>query len=149
MPTLAMNKQARFEYDILDELEAGLALEGQEVKSIRAGHMKLRGAFVKLVGGELVLLNAFIPKYMPAITGTTVYDPNRTRNLLVNKKELKRLADTLDTRGTSIIPLSVYTRGRYIKIKIAVARGRKIHEKRAVLKERDIARDARRELKRY
>lgn len=148
MPTLAVNKQARFEYEILDQLEAGLELLGPEVKVVRAGGMKLRGTFVKVVAGGLVLLNSFIPKYEKATVGMATYDPYRTRRLLVNKKELKRISDALDTRGVSAIALEVYTRGRYLKIKIATARGRKTHEKREVLKKRDVDREIKRELKR-
>ncbi len=150
MPTLAENKFARREYDVLDEVEAGLELLGVEVKPVRAGQMKLKGSFVKIVGGNLVLLNAFIPKYTKATGGVAEkYDPYRTRALLVHKKELKKIFDMVEQRGGTIIPLSVYTRGRLIKIKVAVARGRKMHEKKEILKQKDIARDAEREAKRY
>lgn len=150
MPTLADNKLARRDFEILSEVEAGLELLGMEVKPVRAGQMKLKGSFVKIVGGALVLLNGFIPKYDKAAGGSVAaaYDPYRTRRLLVHKKELKKLFDALETRGFTLIPLSVYTKGRLIKIKIAIARGRKTHEKKEVLKQRDIERDVRRELKR-
>ncbi len=150
MPTLADNKFARRDYEILDEVETGLELLGIEVKPIRGGQMKLKGSFVKIVGGALVLINGFIPKYDKAAGGSVAvtYDPYRTRRLLVHKKELRKLSDALDTRGYTLVPLSVYTRGRLIKLKVAIARGRKTHEKREVLKQRDIERDIRRELKR-
>ncbi len=148
MPALAENKTARRDFDVLNEFEAGLELLGVEVKPIRAGQMKLRGAFVKIVGGELVLINAFIPKYEKAAGGAlAVYDPYRTRRLLVNKKELMKMFDAFETRGFTLVPLQIYTRGRLIKLKVAIARGRKTHEKKEILKQRDIARDARRELK--
>ncbi|MCX6781350.1 MAG: SsrA-binding protein SmpB [Candidatus Magasanikbacteria bacterium] len=149
MPTLAENKQARRDFEILDEIEAGLVLSGQEVKSVRAGFGKLRGAFVKIVGGQLVLLNAFIPKYEKATVGVATYDPNQTRVLLVHKKELKKIFDAIETRGCAVIPISMYTRGRVIKLKIAIARGRKTHEKKEVLKQRDINREMQRDLKKY
>jgi SsrA-binding protein len=150
MPTLSDNKFARRDYEVLNEVEAGLELLGMEVKPIRAGQMKLKGSFVKIVGGALVLINGFIPKYDKAAGGTeaATYDPYRTRRLLVHKKELKKLSDALDTRGYTLVPLSVYTRGRLIKLKVAIARGRKTHEKKDILKQRDIDRDVRRELKR-
>lgn len=148
MPTLADNKFARRDFEVLEEVEAGLELLGVEVKPVRAGQMKLKGAFVKIVGGKLVLINAFIPRYEKAAGGAAAApDPYRTRALLVHKKELKKLFDRIETRGFTLVPLSVYTRGRLIKIKVAVARGRKTHEKREVLKKRDIARDVQRELK--
>lgn len=149
MPTLAENKQARLEYEILDDVEAGLELLGHEVKSVRGGFMKLKGSFVKIVGGQLVLLNAFIPKYEKASVGVEGYDPYRTRRLLINSKELKKMHDAIDIRGFTLVPLSIYTKGRLIKLKVAVARGRKTHEKRDVLKKRDIERDTRRALKNY
>lgn len=148
MPTLADNKFARRDYEVLDEVEAGLELLGAEVKPVRAGQMKLKGAFVKIVAGNLVLINAFIPRYEKAMGGVAgAPDPYRTRALLVHKKELKKMFDAIEVRGFTLIPLSVYTRGRLIKIKVAVARGRKTHEKREVLKKRDIERDIQRELK--
>lgn len=149
MPTLAENKWAHRDYEVLNEVEAGLELLGAEVKPVRAGQMKLKGAFVKIVGGRLVLLNAFIPRYEKAAGGTLgAPDPYRTRALLVHKKELRKIFDVVEQRGAAIIPLSVYTRGRLIKLKVAVARGRKTHEKKDLLKRRDIARDVARELKR-
>ncbi|OGH62213.1 MAG: SsrA-binding protein [Candidatus Magasanikbacteria bacterium RIFCSPHIGHO2_01_FULL_50_8] len=148
MPTLSENKWARRDYEILDEVEAGLELLGHEVKPVRAGQMKLRGAFVKIVGGALVLLGAFIPRYEKASDAVVGgYDPYRTRRLLVHTKELKKIFDLVESRGYTIIPLSVYTRGRLIKLKIAVARGRREHEKREVLKRRDIEREVRQALK--
>ncbi len=152
MPTLSDNKFARRDYEVIEEIEAGLELFGAEVKVVRAGQMKLKGAFVKIVGGALVLVNGFIPKYEKAAVGPGSsiggYDPYRTRQLLVHKKELSKLADAANTKGLTLVPLSVYTRGRYIKLKIAVARGRRDFEKKSILKKRDLDRELRRELKR-
>lgn len=148
MPTLADNKWARRDYEILNELEAGLELLGIEVKPVRAGAMKLKGAFVKTVGGGLALVNAFIPRYEKASAATAAgYDPSRTRRLLVSRKEMMKLARALETEGRTLVPLSVYTSGKYIKVKVAVARGRRAFEKKEVLKRRDVERDIRRELK--
>lgn len=147
MPTLADNKQARFNYETLQEFEVGLELLGHEVKSVRAGQIKLKGAFVRVVGGELWLLNAFIQKYARASVGVADYDPTRSRRLLVRKKELVKLSAASLTKGLTIVPLSVYTRGRFIKMKIAIARGRRQFEKREVLKQRDVDREIRSSLK--
>lgn len=145
MPTLAENRRARADYEILNELEAGLGLLGHEVKSVRGGAMRLKGAFVKIIGGKLVLLNAYIPKYEKASAAVVAgYDPYRSRTLLVSRKELMKLSRALETDGRTLVPLSVYTSGRYIKVKIAVARGRRTFEKRAAIKQRDIDRDIRR-----
>lgn len=148
MPTLSENKQARLDYESLQEFEVGLELLGHEVKSIRGGYMKLKGAFVKIIGGQLVLLNAFIPKYEKATVGVASYDPYRTRRLLVNQKELKKMFTALETKGYTLIPRAVYTKGRLIKLSVAIARGRKQHEKRDVLKKRALDRDLKRDLKR-
>lgn len=147
MSTLAENKAARFNHEILDEFEAGLKLTGQEVKSVRAGQMKLKGAFVRVVGGELILLNAHIPRYARASVGVEGYDPTHTRTLLVNKKEMQKLLEAQSTKGYTIVPISVYTRGRFIKIKIAVARGKKEFEKKESIKKRELDREVRAALK--
>lgn len=148
MPTLAVNKSAQADYEILTELEAGLSLLGHEVKSVRGGAMRLKGAFVKIIGGHVMLVNGYIPKYEKA-NGPTVaaYDPYRSRQLLVSRKELLHLQRALETEGRTLVPLSVYTAGRYIKVKIAVARGRRAYEKRAAIKRREVERDIHRELK--
>lgn len=148
MPTLAENKQARFDYELLENFEAGLKLSGQEVKSARSGQMKLSGAFVRVVGGEAWLLNAHIPKYAAASVGVVDYDPTRTRKLLLSSKELKKLADAQMTKGLTIVPVSVYTAGKFIKIKIAIARGKKQFEKRESIKKRDVEREMRSAMKR-
>lgn len=149
MSTLTINKTARANYEILDELEAGLGLLGHEVKSVRNDAMRLKGAFVKIVGGKLALLNAYIPKYEKASAAVVAgYDPYRSRMLLVSRKELVKLSRALEIEGRTLVPLSVYTSGRYIKVKIAVARGRRAFEKKEKIKERDVEREVRRALKR-
>ncbi len=149
---LLENKKVRMDYEILEEFEAGIELLGPEVKSIRAKHGKLEGSHIIMrrtgKGGrhEAYIVGMSIPPFQVANTGID-YDPARTRRLLLSKKELRELADFEDTKGLTIIPLSVYSKVSKLKIKIAVARGRKKYDKRAVLKERDSRREIQRTLK--
>lgn len=144
--SLVGNKKARFDYDILEEFEAGFELLGHEVKSLRAGQGKLEGSHVIVRGGEAYVVGMHIPPYQPSNTEEE-YDPARTRKLLLTKKELRSLADFEGQKGLTIVPLRVYNEGRVLKIKLGVARGRKKYDKRAVLKERDTKREIDRSLK--
>lgn len=146
MPTLATNKKARFDYEILDEWEAGLMLSGQEVKSVRAGQMSLKGSFVHVKGDAVWLVNAHIPKYAKAgpLPG---YDPDQSRKLLLHKREIDKIRGKLETKGLTIVPLSAYTKGSKLKVKIGLARGKKQYEKKESIKKKDIERDLRRSLK--
>lgn len=143
--TLIENRKARQEYEILDTLTAGIMLSGGEVKSLRHKSGSFAGSYIKIVGGEAVLLNAQITPYKYA--DNREYDPKRTRKLLLKKNEIEHLADRLDTKGVSLIPLSFDLVGRHIKVKIGVARGKKQFERRAELKKRAIERDVQREMK--
>ena len=146
MPTYAKNKKARFEYEILERLEAGLVLSGQEVKSIRNGQINLSGSFISFQGNQAFLTNAHITKYKYAgvLEG---YDPDQNRKLLLKAKQIAYLQGKKQERGLTIVPLSVYTKGRHIKLEIGVARGKKQFDKKRVKKQRDIEREARREMK--
>ncbi len=144
---LIENKKARLNYEILEEFEAGLELLGGEVKSLRAGHGKLEGAHVVIRNGEAYLVGASIPPYQPSNTDKG-YDPERTRRLLLSKKELKSLMGQGEQKGLTIVPIRVYNKGKNLKLLIGVARGRKKYDKRAVLKERDTKREIQRTLKR-
>jgi SsrA-binding protein len=146
MPTYAKNKKARFDYEILQNVEAGLVLSGQEVKSVRAGQMNLSGAFVSFMKDEAYLTNAHIPKYKYA-GSVEGYDPDRSRKLLLKTKEIAYLQGKKQEKGLTIVPLSVYTSGRHIKLDIGVARGKKQFDKKRVKKDRDIEREARRAIK--
>lgn len=125
---LIQNKKAAFEYDILDRFEAGVVLTGPEAKSLRLGHGKLEGAFVKIIGGEAVLVNAHIFPYVFARNED--YQPARTRKLLLHKKELISLQSKMDSGHLTLIPVSWYTTGHRLKLEIALARGKKQYEKR-------------------
>lgn len=142
---LLINKKARFEYEVLRTLVAGVVLTGAEVKSLRHKHGSLTGSFVKIIGDEAFLLNAQISPYQFATDPD--YDPKRTRKLLLRHKEIAALLESSQQKGHALIPLSVELLGNHIKVKIGVGRGRKHFEKRAKLKERDIARDMAREMK--
>jgi SsrA-binding protein len=143
---LLEHKKARFNYEVLQEFEAGLELLGTEVKSLRAGQGKLEGSHVVIRGGQAYLVGASIPAYQVKNVAEG-YDPERSRRLLLKKAELADLAGYEGQRGLTIVPLRVYNKGRTLKLLVAAARGRKFHDKRQVLKERDTKREIRRTLK--
>jgi len=143
---LVEHKKARFDYEVLEEYEAGIELLGHEVKSLRAHHGKLEGSHVIVRGGEAYITGMSVPPYQPKNTPKE-YDPARTRKLLLTKKEIAALAVFEGQKGLTIIPLSVYNKKSKLKVRIAVARGRKKYDKRAVLKQRDTEREIRRTLK--
>ena len=143
---LIEHKKARLNYDILEEYEAGMELFGHEVKSLRSKHGRLEGAHVIIRGKEAFVVGMSVPPYQAANTPES-YDPERSRKLLLTKKELAALAEYESQKGLTIVPLSVYNKGRNLKMRIAVARGRKKFDKRAVLKERDTKREIDRTLK--
>lgn len=136
------NKKATYEYTITERFEAGVALTGAEVKSIKGGHAELTGSFVRIIGSEAYLVNAQIYPYIYA--RPEGYDPKRTRKLLLHKAELIRLKSKLEGANLTLIPLSWYTKGPLVKLEIGLARGKKQYEKRES-KRRE---DQRRELER-
>ena len=143
---LVEHKKARLNYEILEEYEAGIELLGLEVKSLRAHQGKLEGAHVVVRGGEAYVVGMVVSPYQPSNTPQE-YDPNRSRKLLLTKKEIAELAAYEGQKGLTIIPISVYSKTGKLKIRVAVARGRKKYDKRAVLKKRDTEREMRRTLK--
>ncbi|MFH1047768.1 MAG: SsrA-binding protein SmpB [Patescibacteria group bacterium] len=146
MPTLADNRRALHDFEILDEFEAGLVLAGHEVKSVRGGLMKLVGSYVTIASGQARLINGHIGQY-PKSGKLKDYDPVRTRRLLLHKKEIGKLSSKLEQKGLTLVPISVYTKGSKIKLKFGLARGRKEYEKKEKKKQRDIQRDVMRDLK--
>lgn len=144
---IASNDRARYDYSILDTHEAGLVLSGQEVKSAKTGHMKLRGAHVAFHRGEAFLLGSHIAKY-PKAGPLPEYDPERSRKLLLRKPELAKLRGKLEEDGLTIVPIRAYLKGGRIKIEIGVARGKKQFEKRESIKKRELDREIRNRLKR-
>lgn len=145
MPSLATNKKAGFDYDLHEEYEAGLVLQGWEVKSAKSGHVQLKGAFLHIQNDELWLKNAFISPYGPA--GSAEVKSDRDRKVLVHKRELKRLMVKKQTDGMTLVPLRIYTKGNLVKLVFAVARGKKKYEKRDAIKKRDVDRQIRQDMK--
>ena len=141
------NKKAYFNYEIEDKVEAGIELLGHEVKSIKGGHGTMNSAFCIVRGGEAYLLGLHIPPYQPNNVDPA-YDPDRTRRLLLSKKEIKKLAEKDDIKGLTLVPLSLYSKGPYIKVSVAIARGKKVFDKRETIKKRDLDREMEREYKR-
>lgn len=141
------NKKAGFNYEILDKYTAGMELLGTEVKAIKKGWGSLEGAHVVIRSGEAFLAGATIPPFQPANT-VDGYEPTRTRRLLLQKKELSELEKSLQNKGLTIVPISMYNKGRYIKLDLALARGKKKFDKRETIKKRDVERDLGRSLKR-
>ena len=147
MATYIDNRKAHFNYAIEETFEAGIELTGFEVKSIKKGQGSITSAFCVIRGGEAYIVNLHIPPYQPNNTAPG-YDPDMTRRLLLSKKEIKRLADKDSTKGLTLIPLSLYSKGRYIKVSVAVARGKKVFDKRETIKKRESDREISREYKR-
>lgn len=143
---IATNDRARYDYELLEKLEAGLVLDGQEVKSAKTGHLKLKGAHVAFTRGEAMLVGAHIARY-PKAGPLPDYDPERSRKLLLHKRQLERLRGKREEEGLTIVPIRAYMVGGRIKIEIAVARGKKQYEKRESIKKRDIDRQIRGALK--
>ncbi len=145
--SLIRNDRIGFDYAILEEIEAGIELLGTEVKSLRAGQGSLKGAHVVARGGEAFLVGATIPAWQVANTPTS-YEPTRTRKLLLSKKEIAHVASAEGQAGLTIVPISVYNRGRHLKLSIGIARGKKKADKREDIKKRDDERRISRTLKR-
>ena len=145
MTVFTNNSKALFDFEILKHFTAGMELLGLEVKSVRAGKISLRGAFVAIRGDEAYLVGTDIPAYQPK-NAPKDYDALRARRLLLSKSELAELKDAEETKGLTIIPLSVYSKGRFLKLDLAIARGRKKFDKRQAIKKRDVERDLKRTL---
>ncbi len=145
---LATNKKANYNYIILEKIEAGLKLTGPEVKSIRNHQINLDNAYISFQNNEVFLINAHISKYKSA-NNLTDYNPERKRKLLLKKKEIAYLRAKANEKGLTIIPLSVYNKGRYLKIEIALVKGKKTFDKRQSIKDRTIKRELQRKLKNY
>lgn len=139
---VARNRKARHEYEILETYEAGIVLRGPEVKSVRAGHIAFRDAFARLEGGEMLLYNLHISPYEPATTQNE--DPTRVRKLLLHKQEIRRMVGKVEEKGLTLIPLDIYFSRGFAKVTVALARGRKLYDKRDKLKKQTQDREARR-----
>lgn len=139
MTTYVTNRKATFDFEILETFEAGLVLQGHEVKSIRKGHGKLDGGHVVVRGGEAFLVGTSIAPYQTANTPKD-YDPERPRKLLLSAKELTELGAQSDQKGLTIVPLRLYNNKQKLKVEIALVRGKKKYDKRETIKKRDTKR---------
>lgn len=150
MKIFAQNKKAKFEYEWLDTFEAGIMLEGGEVKSIRANHISLNESYVKIYKGEVWLTQAHIavPSYIPQHIR---FDEVQDRKLLLHKKEIVKLISRIKEKGLTLIVTKVYqpNDSKKIKCEIALARGKKLYDKKQTIKERDISREAARDMRNY
>lgn len=146
MSNLIEHRRAGYDYEFLEHFEAGIQLFGTEVKSLRDHHGKLEGAHITVRGGEAFLINSEIPAYQSG--NAPGYEPVRNRRLLLTKKELAELATAEEKVGLTIVPLSMYNKGRVIKLRLAIARGKKKGDKRESIKKREALRDIAREVKR-
>ena len=139
---IAKNRKAKFEYFLIEEFEAGIELKGSEIKSIRAGQISLTESFVRLDGEQAWLVNCHIAPYDQA--NRYNHEPKRERRLLLHKKEIIRMWNEVRQKGVTIVPVEVYLKGGLAKIKIAIAKGKKMHDKREVIAKRDADREIRR-----
>ncbi len=141
--TIAQNKKARFDYHLEEKFEAGLALQGWEVKSLRAGKAQITDAYVLLKNSEAWLIGALITPLQTASTHFVV-DPTRTRKLLLNRRQLNQLIGGVQQKGYTCVCLSLYWKGHLVKAEIALAKGKQLHDKRETEKERDWNREKQR-----
>jgi SsrA-binding protein len=144
---IADNRQARFRYEILETYEAGIELKGTEVKSIRQGKANLQDGYALIRNGEAWLLNVHISPYQKA-TDFFNHDPRRTRRLLLHKKEIRKLIGKVEQEGLTLVPLKMYFKRGFVKVTLALGKGKKLHDKRESLKERQDKRDMARAMKR-
>ena len=139
MPDFATNPRARFDYEILETLEAGVVLTGHETKSIKKGQASIKGTYVRVVGRQLWLVGASIPPYQPG-NAPAGYQEQADRKLLVSRKELSALLGLQQAHGVTLIPLRLYAKGGRVKLEIGVARGKKKYDKREAIKKKDVSR---------
>jgi len=144
--TVSENRKARFSYEILDTIETGLVLTGTEVKSLRQGQANIQDSYASVEGGEIWLINSYLPEYLQA--NRFNHEPRRRRKLLLNKREMAKLSQSVDREGMTLVPLKIYfnDQGR-AKLLLAVGRGKKLHDKRETEKQRDWSREKGRLLK--
>jgi SsrA-binding protein len=147
MAVIAKNKKAYFDYFILEKYEAGIKLEGSEVKSLRLGKISLKESFIRIVNDEAFLFNSHIT-HIPTINTTFKPDERRSRTLLLHKREIRKLNERVKRENLTIVPLQMYFNSRNLaKLQIALVKGKKLYDKRAVLKKKDLDRNIKNALK--
>ncbi|HEX6123065.1 MAG TPA: SsrA-binding protein SmpB [Ktedonobacterales bacterium] len=136
---VTVNRQAYHDYFVDETVEAGIALTGTEVKSVRAGHVNLRGAFARVKGDEIWLEGVHIAEYAQ---GTYMnHDPIRPRKLLLHRKEITRIIGRTQAKGQTLVPLKMYFKRNHVKVELGLCRGKKLYDKREAIKEREVARE--------
>lgn len=146
MKIIIKNKKAFFDYEVLDKIEAGIVLTGDEVKSLRAGHVNLTGAFANIHQGELFMVNCHISPYDKAYNKDEDL-AKRSRKLLLHKREINKLVGDISRKGLTVIPLLIYFKNSKVKVELGLCKHRKASGKKQLLKERDIKRETAREMK--
>jgi len=144
---LQTNKKAYFNYEMVEDFECGIALQGTEVKSIRMSRFSFGDSYVKITAKGLVLVAMHISQY--AHGSINNHEPERDRRLLVHRQEIKRMKRKVDEKGMTLVPTQVYLKGNLVKVRISLCRGKQEHDKRNTIKDRDMKRDLRRELKNF
>ena len=144
---LLVNKKIRHNYEILESLEVGIELLGTEVKSLRQKHGSLKESYIKEKNNEVFLVSCHIPPFQPGHKIYENFDSYRKRKLLLHKKQIEKLREKTKQRGLTLVPVRIYEKGNLIKLELAVARGKKLHDKRADLKNRTAKREAERAMK--
>ena len=144
---LQTNKKAYFNYEVLEDLEAGMSLAGTEVKSIRSGRFSFVDSYIKIEDGEMILVGFTIQPYDKGSIFNHVSD--RRRRLLVHKQEIKRLRRKVEEKGLTLVPTKVYLKGNLVKMQVSLCRGKALHDKKETIKERDLSRQAQREARDY
>ncbi|HNY15817.1 MAG TPA: SsrA-binding protein SmpB [Treponemataceae bacterium] len=142
---VAQNRKARFNYTVEDSIECGIVLEGTEVKSVRAGNISFPDAFAEIRSGEVWLIGFHVTPYV--YSSIFNHDPDRPKKLLLHKDEIKRLTRKFEEKGFSLIPLEVYLKNGIVKIQLGICKGKKLFDKRADIRERDVKRDIQREFR--
>ena len=143
----AKNKKALHDYEILDSFEAGIVLNGDEVKSIKASQANLKGSYVDVVNDEAFINEAHVSRYSHSSRGT--HDPTRKRKLILHKREIQKIEEAIGQKGVTCIPIELFPRKGLIKLNIGICRGKKLYDKRDTLKKRDQEIEIKRQLKRY
>lgn len=141
------NKKARFQYEILEEFEAGIVLKGTEVKSIRQKKVSIQEAYARIIDGEVFITGMTITPY--EMGNRFNHEPVRDRKLLLHKREIKRIIGKLNEKGYTLVPMRMYMRNGKVKIQLGLGRGKTLHDKRKTIQNRDMDRDMQREMKRY
>ena len=141
---VATNRKAKFEYFLLDQFEAGISLKGSEIKSIRSGQISIKEAYIRVDEHEAWLMEAHVAPYAEA--NRFNHEPRRPRQLLLHKREIRKLRDSVRKKGLTVIPTKVYLKGGRAKVEIALARGKKLHDKRHAIAKRETERDLKRQM---